>query len=88
MWDDGVADIRMTPLGMPILCSCCEARRGCYTPTGLLMVVTAWAHGSVCVWRCLGCGFESFPRRLKEADARSPFKCRNCGSELHYDEEE
>ena len=39
-------------------------------------------------WRCLKCGYECFPRHLRERVARPPFVCPDCGEELYYDEEE
>ena len=40
------------------------------------------------VWRCLQCRYSCFPRHLSEAEARPPFACPDCRTELTYDEEE
>ena len=37
------------------------------------------------VWRCAECGYECYPRRLRDANAQPPFQCSDCRHELHYD---
>jgi len=40
------------------------------------------------VWYCEECGYQCFPRHLRETEAVPPFLCPECRSELYYDEEE
>ncbi len=48
----------------------------------------SYGNPIVGVLRCLECGYDCFPRHLREMEARPPFRCPDCGNELVYDEEE
>ena len=48
----------------------------------------AYGNPVIGVWRCLKCGYDCFPRHLRETEARPPFRCPECGKWLVYDEED
>jgi N-formylglutamate deformylase len=47
---------------------------------------TDYGHFLAGVWRCDGCGWQTFPRLLMQQAALPPFRCQRCDDELSYHE--